>query len=96
MGSPGKCQCKAGKAVEPTAQRRHRPLRAGLCRSVGGKEQVTPSAREVMLGITAALAPQFSLLVKILSTATVDKFPGRSTLGSGRTHRSFNRLEPPT
>lgn len=96
MGSPGKCQSKAGKAVEPTAQRRHRSLRAGFCKSRGGKEQVTPSAREAMLGITAASAPQFLLLVKILSTTTVDKFPGRSTLGSGRTQRSFHRLEPPT
>ncbi len=75
MGSPGKRQCKAGKAVEPTPQRRHRSLRVGFCRSSGGKEQVTPSARQVMLGKTAALAPQFLLLVKILSTKAVDKFP---------------------
>ncbi len=96
MGCPGKCQCKAGKAVEPRAQRRHRSLRAGFCKSRGGKEQVTPSAREAMLGTTAALAPQFLLLVKILSTTPVDKFPGRSTLGSGRAQRFSHRLEPPT
>ena len=96
MGSPGKCQCKAGKAVEPTAQRRHRSLRAGICRSSGGKEQVTPSAREGMLGITAALAPQFLILVNILSTRTVDKFSGRSTLDTweGNSANRQTRISP--
>ncbi|HFF3782983.1 TPA: hypothetical protein ACGCF2_001477 [Stenotrophomonas maltophilia] len=35
-----------------------------------------------MLGKTAALDPQFLLLVKVLSAAAVDKFLGRSTLNS--------------
>ena len=56
-----------------------------------GKEQMTPSAREVMLGKTAALAPQFLLLVKILSATTVDKFTGRSTLNLWIGNRAFRK-----
>ena len=91
MGSPGKRQCKAGKAVEPTPQRRHRSLRAGFCRSSGGKEQVTPSAREVMLGKSAASVSQFLLLVKILSATVVDKTPVRSTLNLWMGNRAFRK-----
>jgi len=36
-----------------------------------------------MLGKTAAFAPQFFLLVKVLSATAVGKIPGRSTLNSG-------------
>ncbi|HDX0888598.1 hypothetical protein I5U42_19250, partial [Stenotrophomonas maltophilia] len=60
-------------------------------KAVVGKEQMTPSAREVMLGKTAALAPQFLPLVKILSATTVDKFTGRSTLNLWIGNRAFRK-----
>ncbi len=52
---------------------------------------MTPSAREVMLGITAALAPQFLLLVNILSAKSVDKSPGRSTLNLWMGNRALRK-----
>ncbi len=68
-----------------------RSLRAGFWKAAMEEWYVTPSAREVMLGITAALAPQFLLLVKILSATTVDKFTGRSTLNLWIGNRAFRK-----
>ena len=56
-----------------------------------GKEQVTPSAREVMLGKSAASVSQFLLLVKILSATVVDKTPVRSTLNLWMGNRAFRK-----
>jgi hypothetical protein len=63
-----------GGRVTGKAHCHRRRFAPASVKAVVGKERMTPSAREVMLGITAALVPQFLLLVKILSTETVDKF----------------------
>ncbi|ELC7363478.1 MULTISPECIES: hypothetical protein [Stenotrophomonas] len=66
-----------------------RSLRAGFWKAAMEEARMTPSAREVMLGITAALVPQFLLLVKVLSTQAVDKIMGRSTLSLWIGNRAF-------
>lgn len=60
-------------------------------KAVVGIERMTPSAREVMLGITADLASQFLLLVKVLSTQAVDKIMRRSTLKLWIGNRAFRK-----
>ena len=59
MGSPRKRQCKAGKAVEPTPQRRHRSLRAGFCKSNDGRKADDAFGAQSLLGIFASSGSSF-------------------------------------